>query len=58
MRDPRVDPLIARAKQRCTGCQIAWRLDRCKHRSPANSECTAKEERAELREIAKITRGK
>jgi len=58
VRDPRADPLIERAKQRCEGCRIAWRLDGWKHRSPANSECTAKEDRAELREIAKITRGK
>lgn len=55
-RDPRADPLIERAKLRCPGCRIAWRLDGWKHRSPANSECVAKEERAELRAIAKELR--
>jgi len=60
-RNPEAAALIARAEMKCEGCRLSWRLDKhrgWRHREPRPIECTAKEERQQLREIAAAVRGR
>jgi len=55
--------LIDRAKDRCEGCRLSWRLDLrhgggWKHREPMPIECTAQTERQQLRDIAARSRAR
>lgn len=47
------DEIVARAKERCEGCRLSWRLKGWKHQEPMPIECMAKEERSQLRDPAK-----
>ncbi|CAN7381220.1 hypothetical protein LJR220_003390 [Bradyrhizobium sp. LjRoot220] len=49
----RVSSLKRMAELRCEGCRLSWRLDGWKHREPMPIECQAKEERQQLRDIAR-----
>lgn len=58
-RNPEAQVLIKAALAKCEGCREWWRLaaGKYKHRTPARSfECTAREERDKLREIAALVR--
>lgn len=48
--------LVHTAAARCEGCRLSWRLEGWRHREPVPIECTAKEQRQALRDIAASAR--
>jgi hypothetical protein len=56
--NPEAAALIRQAQDRCAGCRHWWRLKGWHHGGPDKLECTAKEQRQALREIAARGRGK